>query len=626
MELRDKILGERQFREAQIARDAVNSESRSVDLSFSSETPVVRWFGIEVLSHEPGAMRMNRMNSGANLLVDHDPSDVVGVIEECGCKPDEKKGRATARFGKSARASEILQDVGDGIRRNISVGYNVHDYREMKAEEMPAELVLLAANEKLPVLRVTDWEPMEISIVSIPADVSVGIGRSEGGEKLDAQIRQLVEAEVSNIKSQFTQGGSPMETPVRTEEEILKTERDRLAELEAIGQRFVGRVAKIDELKQEAIQKGWTPELFKGTIADRISDDKPIFTPETEIGLTPKEVRQYSLVNAIKCQLPEFREKMGRTFEHECHEELLKTAGRQVRGMLVPWEIQTRNIMVPQKRTDVSLATPGTTGAALVGTQLVPSSFIELLRNRMVAFQLGVRHLPGLVGNIAFPRQTVGGTFSWHAEGSAASESAQTYDQVTMHPNTGSGYSDITRVLILQATPAIEGLITEDLAKICALGLDLALFHGAGTTAPTGLVGQSCGSVTAAGCDWPAVVEFETDVASANADVATMAFAMTAAGRGLLKTRNISGDHPIMMIGPDGRLNGYPVFVTNQITAGYVFFGDWAQAIIGQWGGLEILVDPYTASTTGTVRIVAYIAADVCVRQPLAFSIASDLS
>ena len=154
-----------------VERAAVDVEARTATLAFASETPYERYWGIEILDCTATSMRTGRLRSGANLLCDHDGTDVVGVIESVEIGPD-RVGRAVVRFGKSARAEEVWQDVVDGIRRNVSVGYMIH-----KAQ-------LVESADGVETYRVTDWEPFEVSLVSIPADASVGVGRS--AEQLEA--------------------------------------------------------------------------------------------------------------------------------------------------------------------------------------------------------------------------------------------------------------------------------------------------------------------------------------------------------------------------------------------------------------------------------------------------------
>ena len=157
------------FREFGLTREAVNDEERTVELSFSSEEPVDRWFGLEILDHSPGSVRLDRLSNGGALLMDHDRRDQVGVVESVQIGAD-RKGRAVVRFGKGARAEEIFQDVKDGIRSLVSVGYRIY------------KMLLEKTDEDTETYRATDWQPYEISIVSVPADTTVGIGRAADGE------------------------------------------------------------------------------------------------------------------------------------------------------------------------------------------------------------------------------------------------------------------------------------------------------------------------------------------------------------------------------------------------------------------------------------------------------------
>ena len=144
----------------------VDMEKRTVELSFSSETEVGRWFGVEVLDHSQGAIDFSRLNTRAPFLMDHNSRDQVGVVENAWLDQSQRKGRALVRLSKSARGEEILQDIDDLIRTNISVGYTIQ------------KAILKEQREHDDVYLITEWQPYEISLVSIPADTNVGVGRS----------------------------------------------------------------------------------------------------------------------------------------------------------------------------------------------------------------------------------------------------------------------------------------------------------------------------------------------------------------------------------------------------------------------------------------------------------------
>jgi len=171
-------------RDAQLSAKAGESDSRTASLSFSSEVQVPRWFGGEILDHNPSSVRMDFMRSGrAPVLINHDRfGRPVGVVQSAEISGD-KKGRAVVRFGRGAEADSVLQDVRDGILTNVSVGYRVH---EMKLE---------SSSDDGDVYRVTDWEPLEVSLVAVPADASVGVGRTAEIESLVTRAREAAHPE-----------------------------------------------------------------------------------------------------------------------------------------------------------------------------------------------------------------------------------------------------------------------------------------------------------------------------------------------------------------------------------------------------------------------------------------------
>ena len=147
--------------------EVVDQATRRVKIAVSSEAPVERSFGIEILDHNEGSVDLSFLNSGrAPLLLDHDPTKQIGVIESANLDGSARRLRATVRFGKNGLAEEVFGDVTDGIRGNISVGYQINKMDKEGRETY----------------RATSWTPMEVSVVSIPADRTVGVGRSAGDD------------------------------------------------------------------------------------------------------------------------------------------------------------------------------------------------------------------------------------------------------------------------------------------------------------------------------------------------------------------------------------------------------------------------------------------------------------
>lgn len=596
-----QILNTKTYRDFKVDSGNIDKENRLVKIAFSSENPVERFFGNEILSHEAGAVDMTRLLDGAPLLLDHDSSKVIGVVENAKIDSD-KIGRAVVRFSRNPEAELIFQDVIDGIRKKISVGYIINQITEVAKKSADAISTFLA----------TSWTPLEVSIVGIPADSSVGVGRSEENINEENLENKNIKINERKIKMEEVKNDN------LEKQDVIKTERERVSEIEATAKKFVGRVGNIEDLRTSAVRNGWSAEQFKAAVADKLSDGKPFETPNTEIGLSEKEIKNYSIQNLILTQIPNTGVRAD--FEREISNELIKKTGKAPRGLFVPYEVQKRDL----------LAGSGT-GANLVGTQLRPESFIEMLYANQLAIKLGAKTLTGLNQNIAIPKRTAGATAYWVSENSAVTESASTFSQLTMSPKTVGAKTDFSRNLLMQGLPQIDQLITEDMAVQLAKAIDNAVFHGSGSSGePTGLASQSgVGGVTITSntITWANLLEYESDVLAANASSSNCKWATTPAIQAILKSKvKVSGDSREFAMGGDGKVNGYDVNVSSNISSGYLFFGDFSQYLIGYFGNLDVIVDPYSGSSAGTVAITAFSSVDCAARVPGAFSFSSGIT
>lgn len=339
------------------------------------------------------------------------------------------------------------------------------------------------------------------------------------------------------------------------------------------------------------------------------------------IGMNQQEQKRYSFLRALRAQASpnDRRAQDAAAFERECSQEVAKQRGQEARGIYVPMDV----FGSASERRDLNVTT-GTAGGNVVDTVLMAGSFIELLRNRAIVMGLGATVMDGLVGDVAVPKQTGGATAYWiNSEGGAPTESQQTIGQVSMTPRTIGAFTDYTRNLLLQSSIGVENFVRGDLAQVLAIGIDLASIHGTGSSGqPTGIANTSgintVSFSTSGSPTWAEMVEFETEAELDNAPMNAVSFLMEPTLKGTLKTtKKDAGSGIFLMEGNE--VNGYPVAVTNQVTDDTAFFGDWSQLMVGMWGGLDLLVDPYTASTTGTVRVVALQSMDVAVRHAVAF-------
>ncbi|MEM4234906.1 MAG: phage major capsid protein [Candidatus Methanomethylicaceae archaeon] len=352
-----------------------------------------------------------------------------------------------------------------------------------------------------------------------------------------------------------------------------------------------------------------------------------------KIGMGEKDLRQYSLLRAIRAAAN--HDWRGAELEFEASEATAKLLGKQPQGFYVPQDwMEYRNL----EQRDLVKGTLSA-GGYLVATELLAQSFIEMLRNRMVVQRAGATVLGGLVGDIAIPKQTGGATAYWVAESGAPTESQQTVGQVPLSPKTVGAYTDISRKLLLQSSIDVEAFVRRDLATTLALAIDKAALHGTGSNnQPTGIanttgIGIVSGGTNGAAPTWAHIVQLETEVAIDNADVGALAYMTNAKVRGKLKATPRTPTYGDIMVweGNNTPLNGYPAYVTNQVRSDLdkgtstgvcsaIFFGNWNDLLIGMWGGLDILVDPYTGGTSGTVRVVALQDVDIAVRFPESFA------
>ena len=591
---------ERVFRSAVFDRESV-TEDRRVTLAFSSEMEVDRGWGMEVLDHSPGAIKSEFIGSGrAPLLVDHDMADQVGVVEQIEIGSD-RVARAKVRFGKSKRAEEIWQDVVDGIRSNVSVGYVIN------------EMVQDGKRGDREVFRATSWTPLEISIVSIPADTSVGVGRSIVAAESHPKIEVKPMSEDINV----------------VRDDAAKAERSRVAAILDLATRHNQR-----EFGEAAIRDGASLDQFRGALLDKVGS-KPLHV-NNEVGLSDKEVRNFSFVRAIRAlsNPQDRRAQEEAAFEFDASRTAAAKEGRDSRGIMIPADVLYRDLTT-------STASGTSKAGNTVATDLLAERFIDVLRNRMVLNTLGAQFLTGLQGNVAIPRKTSAADVYWVGENSAPTESTNkpAFDQVTMSPKTLAAYVDYSRRLMLQSSLDVEAMVRNDLATSIAVAMDGAAVAGSGTNRPTGVLNTSgIGSVTlgtnGGAPTWAMVTNLVKEVEVDNALNGAAAFLTNGQVKAKMANtpRQSSGVEGNFILGPDiANLFGYPLITSQQVpsdlskgsasgTLSAMIFGVWSDLLVGQWSGIDLMADPYTGSNAGTVRIVAFHDCDFAVRHPESFA------
>lgn len=603
--------------------------------SFSSQKPVERYFGDEVLSHAEGAVDLSTLNAAAPLLWNHNRDQMIGVVEKAWV--EGKRGYVQVRFGASPLAVQMRADVDAKVIRNVSVGYRILSITERQPKSGRA------------VITATSWRPYEVSLVSVPADPSVGLGRAAAeAEETGRAVPVLGTPSIRMEEALMPpEDNTTVTVDVGAERSqaaatATQTERARIAGINALAARH-GHA----DLASTLIENGRSLDDARSAFLEAMGvRTAPVVEGAANLDLTERDQRNYSLVRALNAQLSGNWSAAG--FERECSEAIAQRAGGGNGGFYMPMNLRMSDDRFDAVRATYNTGTAGQ-GGNLVATDLLAGSFIDMLRNRMITLSLGGRMLSGLVGNVAIPRQATGAATYWVTEGADITQSEGTFDQVTLTPKTLGTLSMMTRQMLQQGTPDIEALARADMATAIALGIDLAAISGSGSAGqPRGIVNTSGIGAVVGGTNGAAItidhlIDLETSVATNNADVGSLAYATNAKVVGALKKLKATGGEYLWTNSPTGgrsgtpgEINGYGVARTNQITStgtkgsasgvcSTVLFGNWSDLMIGEWGVLEVLANPFgTGYAAGSVAVRGMQTVDVAVRQPKSFAAMTD--
>lgn len=577
-----------------------DDNQRTVPLVLSSETPVQRWEYDEVLDHSPDAVDLGC--GSLPLLIGHETGPVpVASVDNLRLGPDRKL-RGTARFGTSARAQEVFEDVKAGVIRAASVAYRILDY------------VIDAGT-----LRATRWAPYEVSAVGVGADPEAGFYRSnqnsEGNNYMSIQNEGQPAADAGTITRSQRRAQN-----TNAAKRAVEAERERVAEIHAIGNDYGERYPGVREVADNAIETGLTVDEFRQRALNAMKT-----VPCQLAGFSngaDYSSRQYSLTRAVSAMIDPSSCDAG--FEREVSQEIAHRSGRKPRGMYMPMgELHQRTVSVSNS-------------GSLVGTDHLADSFIDALRARSVVMNLGPTILPDLTGDASIPRLASSATSYWIAgDGSdKATQSTPSFDAVTLTPKTVGALVLLSRKAVLQAEPDAEDVTRNDLAQVIAGAIDKAAIQGSGTSnEPTGVIntsGVSTDSFAAAAPAFSEIVAMESDLLAANADATRAAYLTNPSLAGALKTTDVGTDTGTMIWTPGqepgvGRVNGYRAFASGHVPSKKVILGNWADLCIGMWGGVDIEVDPYHDFAKGTVAVRCFASVDFGVRHAQSFAVYTTL-
>lgn len=563
-----------QLRKADLGRPDL--AARTVPVVLATDTPVDRQGYIEVLD----IAKVDLSRGDLPLIESHDQQTLnIGVVRNIRAEGGRLRGEAV--FGTSARASEVLADVDAGIVSGVSIGYALMD--EGQLFPLPDGRIATRFG----------FQPYEVSVVAIPADIRAGFNRTLHLPKLSK--------------------GNTMETTTNI------SARD-VREIAAMGEMHAKRGGV--ELAMQHIRAGTPLEEFRSLLLDTISKELPV---QTDILYMSGQSRgkpgdDYSILKAVDASITGDWRQAG--LEREMSQEMARAYGRQPRGIFVPFGAMTRVMSA---------------GGATTGQTLIPNThvgFVEMLRNSARVLEAGATVMPGLVGNIDIPRQSAGATAEWLAEDAAITPSDMSFDSVTLTAKSCGALLSWTRRMTHSSVPEMENLARQDLAKQIALAIDRAALHGLGSSdQPAGVYAASNVNAVAMGGKptFAKLIDMAAELGKDNALAGNLAFLTTPGMAGMLAQTLVASSAGSEMIWGgsmvQGKLIGINAYSTAQVSSTLaggaehgLVLGDFSQMIIGIWGGgVDILVDPYSNADRGRIRISAFMDLDIALRHPEAF-------
>ncbi|EIU1038411.1 phage major capsid protein [Salmonella enterica] len=617
-----------------------SGDDRIVELAFSSEAPYSRIYTDqngdpvelkEILVHDKDAVDLDVLNDKASLLFNHEFDNHIGVVVPGSARIDEDGvGRALVKFSQVGQlANETYDKVKEGTMSKVSVGYTVLEGH---------------ADFSKGVYFVTKWQPYEISIVSVPADSSVGVGRS---------LNTITDEPANNEENREVEVENK-ETEIKPEEEIRSEEKQENKEPEneespsdsgnsSSDSESIPQEVNPEETRSEEEK---SDELNTNTESERKEESQPENKPEEEV--FQRSAEDTDEIRAIGKHLNISEDEIQRAIEDK---EITVESFKQ-RALNINTESKTfakgkikmtDTIKTLENRFDLSVAmrslaegkalngaeaeysqemarkaaqrgraqrgnsvfVPTSALAPVAGTEIRNDSFVELLMKKSVLGSLGVNVLSGLTAPIAVPRMSEGAldAFGFVAENGVSQNSDVKFDNVPMSLHTFTGGVPVTRQAML-TMPNIGALIAEHILKASRIKLEQAILSaGANANARDGIVKQltDAGLVTETALTYKAFLAEVAKLTDAGVDEAAIKFAMRGALKAdlasTLRDEGVSG----YIIGDNDKLANRPVHSSGVLEAGSILVGDFSAITIGEWEGLEIDLDDTTFRSQGAI-------------------------
>lgn len=645
-----------------------SGDDRIVELAFSSEAPYSRVYTDqngdpvelkEILVHEKDAVDLTVLNDNASMLFNHDFDNHIGVVVAGSARIDEDRvGRCLVQFSKVGQlANETFEKVKEGTMSKVSVGYTV-----LEGE----------ADFSKGVYYVTKWQPYEVSVVSVPADTSVGVGRSlntsvdepannEEKREVEEEIKETVEIPVEENKpEEETRSEEKQEEEEQNNEEGNSDSAIGAGDSENLQEEVKPEEERSEEQPEEE-KPAETDELNKNTESDeRKEETQPENEPEEEV--FQRSAEDIEEIRAIGKHLNISEDEIQRAIEDKNETvETFKTRALNItteHNPISKGKIKmTDTIKTLENRFDLSAAlrslsqeqaltgaeaeysqemarqaaqrgraqrsnsvfVPTTALAPVVGTDIRHDSFVDLLLEKSVLGALGANTLTGLTAPISLPRMNKNATeaFGFVNENGEGALSDVAFDGVPMSMKTFTGAVAISRQSMI-SMPNIGALVAEHLLKASRIKLEkLILGNEDVVNARAGLVKQlvDAGKVVECGLTHKDFLVEIAKLTDAGVDEAAIALAMRGALAAdlasTLRDQAVSG-----YIMENGKIANRPVHTSGVLAEGAILAGDFSALTIGEWAGLEIDVDTTSLRAKGGTAVRVWADLDWAVSNP----------
>ena len=590
-----------------------NIDETNLEISFScaSPYPCRRWDDaqkveyIERLVITPEAVDMTRLNGGASVLKNHDTDKVVGKVVRAWIEEDALCVRI--RFRTDDMSRSLFDDIAAGIVPNVSIGYGVEDYTPHTDESGTL------------VRDVTRWTAYEVSIaVGVPADPTVGFYRSLSVNNIAARNdnNHLKEGQMNKRADE-----NPNDSEVTMTPEEMKA---RLDALEAENAELKKKACGEGEGGQPPAEQkdcGGDSELSRSLRQFGLDIVKAIQAPHVRTSAP----RQYNITNLLAHMAG--ARGVDAKYELERSDELYRSLGMKATeySVMIPFD-GFRSALAPYAKREMN-DTVGS-GSGLVAQQNLPDMFVAFVRNK-----IGVKNatfIPGLTGGpVTIPAQTSDVTVAWVSGGTTTtnanaelSETSTTIGDITLNPNKLGAYVDVGKDLLLMSNPYATGIVTDSLLAGIAHKLGTTMLKGNASNPSINGLATATGVQTAVIADisqttWPMITAMVGTVDGLEFN-GTQEWVMGASDKGTLKAI-AKGQYGSGFICQDDYIDGRLVHVDGSLSSGDIFFGDFSNILVGQWGGIEVFLDPFSGSKSGKVCVIVSLVCDIGIARPNTF-------